>query len=175
MNTVFVGKMSVRSKRHVPQIVNERFVCSCCEAVKDCPQLFVLSAINVHGYRIARFRCSRGMEPICGRKLYGAAFQMRMGNLVVLFGRYLVLHGRICHSGDSQFTIQTRLIKRHGFGTISIKQQERGEIYHIGPFWFSYSYLTRRNLRYVIEACDRGWPRATSAVTSLLILKDLYL
>jgi len=33
---------------------------------------------------------------------------------------------------------------------------------------------TRRNVRYVIEVCDSGCPRATSAVTSLLILADLY-
>ena len=91
MDAIFVGKVSVCSKRHVPQIFNQCFVCSCCEVVKDCPQLFVLSAINVHGDRVARFPRLRGVEPICGRKFYGAAFQVGIGNFLMLFERHVIL------------------------------------------------------------------------------------
>src|SRR5262249_48702127 len=112
--------------------------CSSREAVKDCPQLVVLSAIDVHRNGVALFRCSRGMEPVCGRKLYDAAFQMCISNFVMLFGRQLVLHWRIRDPRYSQFTVQTRLIKLHGFGAVSVKQEEGGEIQHVDPLWLSY-------------------------------------
>jgi hypothetical protein len=44
-----------------------------------------------------------------------------MGHLVVQFGRHLALHGRVAHFRDRQVAAQTRLVKRHGFGTIAFK------------------------------------------------------
>jgi hypothetical protein len=36
-------------------------------------------------------------------------------------GRHLALHGRVTHFRDRQVAAQTRLVKRHGFGTIAVK------------------------------------------------------
>ena len=76
MDAVFIGKMSIASNRHIPQIVEQLIVCSRREPVEDCPQLFVLPAVNIHTDSIALFRCSLGVEPDCSRKLYDAAFQL---------------------------------------------------------------------------------------------------
>jgi hypothetical protein len=54
-----------------------------------------------------------------------------MSNFVVLLGRHVVLHRRICDFRDRQFAIQARLIKRHRFGAISVEQKKRGEIWHV--------------------------------------------
>jgi hypothetical protein len=128
MDAIPVSKMPVCSEWHVLQIVKQRFVCSCCEAVKDFPQLVVRSSIDVHSDRISRFRCSLRVQPVRGGKLYTAAFQVSMSNFVVLLGRHVVLHRRICDSRDRQFAMQARLIKRHSFGAISVEQKKRGEI-----------------------------------------------
>ena len=128
MDAIPVSKMPVCSEWHVLQIVKQRFVCSCCEAVKNFPQLVVRSSIDVHSDRISRFRLSLRVQPVRGRKLYAAAFQVSMSNFVVLLGRHVVLHRRIFDFRDRQFAIQARLIKRHSFGAISVEQKKRGEI-----------------------------------------------
>ena len=121
MDAVFIGKMSIASERHVPQIVKQLIVCSRREPVEDCSQLFVLSAVNIHANSIALFRCSLGVEPVCSRKLYDAAFQVGVSHFVMLLGRHVVLHGRVIDFRNSQVAAQTRLVKRHGFGTIAVK------------------------------------------------------
>ena len=64
----FIGKMSIGSKRHIPQIVEQFIVCSHCESVEDCSQLYVCPAADIHSDGIALFRRLLGMEPICSRK-----------------------------------------------------------------------------------------------------------
>jgi hypothetical protein len=68
------------------------------------------------------------VQTVRRRKLYAAAFQVGMSNFVVLLGRHVVLHRRICDFRYSQFAIQARLIKRHSFGAISVEQKKRGKI-----------------------------------------------
>jgi Domain of Unknown Function with PDB structure (DUF3857) len=65
MHAVFVGEMSVRSKRQIPQIIKQRSVCSGREPVENYSQLFVLPAVNVHGDCISLLRRSRRMQPVC--------------------------------------------------------------------------------------------------------------
>jgi hypothetical protein len=121
MDAVFIGKMSIASKRHIPQIVKQLTVCSRREAVEDRSQLFVLPAVDIHPDHIALFRGSLGVEPIRSRKLYDAAFQVGVSHLVMLLGRHVALHGRVTDFRDRQIAAQTRLVKRHGFGTIAVK------------------------------------------------------
>src|ERR1019366_6770050 len=91
----FIGKMSIASKRHIPQIVKQLTVCSRREAVEDRSQLFLLPAVDIHPYHIALFRGSLGVEPIRSRKLYDAAFQVGVSHLVMLLGRHVALHGPV--------------------------------------------------------------------------------
>ena len=121
MDAEFIGKMPIASKRHIPQIVQQLSVCSRCEPVEDCSQLFVLPAVNIHRDSIALFGSSLRMEPICSRKLHDAAFQLGISHFVMLLWRHVVLHGRVTHLRNSQIAAQTRLVKRHGFGTIAVK------------------------------------------------------
>jgi hypothetical protein len=58
MDAIFIGKMSIASKRQIPQIVEQFLVCSRSEPVEDCSQLYVLPAVNVYGDSIALLRCS---------------------------------------------------------------------------------------------------------------------
>ena len=78
------------------------------------------------------------MEPVCCRKLYGAAFQARMGSFLMLFRRHLALHGRIGDFRNRQFTAQTGLIKCHRLGAMPLKYQEGSEIHQLAPFWFGF-------------------------------------
>jgi hypothetical protein len=117
MDAVFIGKMSIASKRHITQIVKQLIVCCRREPVEYCSQLFVLPTVNVHADSIALFRCSLGVEPICSRKLYHAAFQVGVSHFVMLLGRHVVLHWRVTNFRDSQIAAQTKLVKRRSFGT----------------------------------------------------------
>ena len=62
MDTVLICKVSIASKRHIPQIVKQFIVCSRREPVEYCSQLFVRPAVNIHGDSIALFRCSLGVS-----------------------------------------------------------------------------------------------------------------
>ena len=64
MDAVFIGKMSIASKRHIPQIVKQLIVCARREPVEDCSQLFVLPAANIHTDSIAQFRYSLGVAKL---------------------------------------------------------------------------------------------------------------
>ena len=66
MDAIFVGEMSVASKREIPQVVQQVFVGSRGELVEDRSQLFVLPTVNVHGDSVALFRFSLGVEPVRG-------------------------------------------------------------------------------------------------------------
>ena len=61
MDAVFIRKMSVTSKRHIPQIVKQLLVRFREEPIEDRSQLLVLPAVKIHADGIALFRCSRGM------------------------------------------------------------------------------------------------------------------
>ena len=122
MDAIFVGKVSVAPKRHIPQIIEQLFVCSYCQLVEDCSQLVVPRAAHIHRNRVALSRCSCGVEPICGRKLNGAALQVGVSHFVMLLGRHLALHGRVTDSGDGQLAAEARLVKRHSFGALAIKK-----------------------------------------------------
>src|SRR5205814_9403971 len=95
MDAIFVGKVSVAPKRHIPQIIEQLFVCSYCQLVEDCSQLVVPRAANIHRNRVALSRCSRGVEPICGRKLNGAALQASLSHFVMLLAWHFALHWRL--------------------------------------------------------------------------------
>ena len=100
MDSVPIGKMSIAAERHITQIIEQLFICSHREIVEDCSQLYVLSSGNIHCDSIALFRGSRGMEPVRSRKLYAAAFQVGVGDLLMLLGRHLILHGRVTDFRD---------------------------------------------------------------------------
>ena len=104
MDAIFVGKVSVAPKRHIPQIIEQLFVCSYCQLVEDCSQLVVPRAANIH---LALSRCSREVEPVWGRKLYAPALQIGVSHFVMLLGRHLALAGRVTDSGDGQLAAQS--------------------------------------------------------------------
>lgn len=122
VDAIFVGQVSVAAKGHIPQIIEELFVCSDGQLVENGSQVVVLSANNIHGDRIALSRCSRGVEPICSGKLDDAAFQVRESHFVTLPGRHVALHGRVADPGDGQLPTETRLVKGHSFGAVAIKE-----------------------------------------------------
>src|SRR5271157_1170705 len=95
MYPIFVGEMPIAAKGQIPQIVQERLVCSCGKFVEDGSQLTVLSTVDIHADHIALSRCSRCMHPVCGCKLDGTAFQVGVDNLVLVLWRYLVFHGSV--------------------------------------------------------------------------------
>jgi len=68
VDAIFIGKMSVDAEGHIPQIFQERFVCSDGKLVEDCSQFVIRSAIQVHADRVSRFWCLRGMHPVSGGK-----------------------------------------------------------------------------------------------------------
>src|SRR3954465_4886206 len=103
MDAVFISKMSVASKWQIPQIIKQFFVCPGRELVEDYFQVFVLPAGNGHGDSIALLRSSLSVEPVSRGKLYGCAFQARVGNFPMLLRWHLVLHRRVCDFGDRQF------------------------------------------------------------------------
>lgn len=121
MNAELIGEMAVGSKRHVTQIIKQGLVCSYCEAVKDDPELLIRAGVYVHGDGVALLRRLRGVQPVCGRKFDGAALQTRVSDFLMLIGRNVISHRSVSDSRNRQFTTQTRLIKLHGFGTVSIK------------------------------------------------------
>jgi len=65
MDTIFICKVSVAPKRHIPHIIEEFFACSYGELVENCAQLVILPAANIEGHSIALPRGSRGVEPVC--------------------------------------------------------------------------------------------------------------
>jgi len=121
MDAVFIGEMSIASKQHIPQIVEQLIACSRREPVEDCSLLVVLPAANIHADSIALFPSSLGAEPVCSRKLYDVAFQVGVSHFVMLLGRHVVLHGRITDFRESQVAAQAGLVNLHGFGTIAVK------------------------------------------------------
>lgn len=64
-------------------------------------------------------------------------FKWGIGNLGAVLDAFGSSSAYLQLSRTRQVTIQTRLIKRHGLGTVSIKQLERSEINHVDPFCFS--------------------------------------
>jgi hypothetical protein len=46
----------------------------------------------------------------------------------------VVFHGRVTDFRDRQVAAETRLVKRHGFGTVAVKEQEGCEIHHARSF-----------------------------------------
>jgi hypothetical protein len=52
----------------------------------------------------------------------------------MLFGRHVVFHGRVTDFRDRQVAAKTGLVKRHGFGTSAVKEQEGSEIHPVRSF-----------------------------------------
>ena|SRR5208283_402547 len=122
MDAIFICKMSIAPERHIPDIIEELFVCSYGELVENCPQLVVLPPANIEGDSIALSGGSRGVEPVCSRKLHDAAFQVGESHFVMLLGWHLALHGRVADLGDSQLSTQAALVKGHSFGAVAVKK-----------------------------------------------------
>ena len=55
MDAIFVGKVSVAPKRHIPQIIEQLFVCPYCQLVEDCSQLVLLPSKSKKGERFIMF------------------------------------------------------------------------------------------------------------------------
>src|SRR5208283_2937301 len=73
MDAIFICKVSVAPKRHIPHIIEELFACSYGELVENHPQLVIFPAANIEGDSIALSRSSHCVEPVCSRKLHKAA------------------------------------------------------------------------------------------------------
>lgn len=122
MDAIFICKVSVTPKRHIPQIIEDFFVRSDCQLVENCPQLVILPTANVNRDSIALSRGSRGVEPVCSRELHDTGFQVGESHFVVLFGWHVVLHGRVADFSDGQLSTKAILVKDHSFGAVAIKK-----------------------------------------------------
>jgi hypothetical protein len=107
MDAIFICKVSVAPKRHIPHIIEELFACSYGELVENCPQLVILPATNIESDSIALPWGSVGVEPVCSRKLHDAAFQVGESHFVMLVGWHLALHGRVADLSDGQVMVSS--------------------------------------------------------------------
>src|SRR5438874_1760518 len=96
LNTIFIIKLSIRSKWHIMQLLKPFFVCSFCKFVKNSFQLVICSTNDKYGKRITQFwlECRR-CHPVCGRKFKSTTFEMGIDNPVVLLWRELAFHRSI--------------------------------------------------------------------------------
>ena len=95
MDAIFVGKMSIAAKRHISQFIQERRVRSCGELVEDGFQLTVFPPLM---YMQTVLPCLgalvRRIQSVAVNS-DGAAFQVGVGNLVLLLWQHLGFHGRV--------------------------------------------------------------------------------
>jgi len=122
MDAIFICKVSVTPKWHIPQIIEEFFVRSDCQLVENCPQLIILPTANVNRDSIALSRGSREVEPVCSRELHDTSFQVGESHFVVLFGWHVVLHGGVTDLCEGQLPTEATLVKGHSFGAVAIKK-----------------------------------------------------
>lgn len=82
----------------------------------------ILPAANIDGDSIALPRGSRGVQPVCSRKLHDAAFQAGECHFVMLLGWHLALPRRVGDLSDGRLSTQATLAKGHSFGAVAIKE-----------------------------------------------------
>ncbi len=104
MNTIFIGEMSVASKWHISQRVEQGGVCSFGKLIENISEFRRGCFAHIQADGIALFWGSRGMQPVRCRNVYGATDESGFDHFVLLLRWMLPLHGRVANLRDGKLS-----------------------------------------------------------------------
>src|SRR5438552_1427296 len=99
-----IRERSIAPKRHVSQRVEQGGVCSFGKLVKNITEFRIGCFANVQADGIALFWCSRVMQPVRCRNVYGTTDESGIDHFVLLLWWMLPLHGRVANLRDSKLS-----------------------------------------------------------------------